>query len=419
MDVEQAFLSRVILDEATKDAVNARITLDFFNDPQWARVYEYVLDHWRKYSQPADEAVVAGNFPSYRWEPSGYAFDYLVDALRVRRAKAIGLDALNEAAALVGSSDAADTWKMIDTMQAAVMQVRIETAPPLDVDHVVHISELDDVLAERMDDPGYLRGISTGFKGVDYVTGGLQPEQLVVLIGLPKSLKSSVLLYMALEVQRQARSGLFVGFEMSNAEQRDRSASLLSGVALTKILNGTLNVREYREVMAAVKLREQMRPIIYSADLSNTMTVSGLQGKILEYGPDVLYVDSAYLMQSELPKVEQSSAAALTDVARSLKKLAQTQRIPIVVTTQASSTRSRAGKLNADSAMYTQAWRQSADILLGVERTEPDAPEDGEVAVMLKVLATRSGPRAETTIVWDWSKGRCIEIDPRGSTSGP
>jgi hypothetical protein len=141
--------------------------------------------------------------------------------------------------------------------------------------------------------------------------------------------------------------------------------------------------------------------------------VSGIQGKVMEYNPDVVFVDSAYLMQSELPKVEQSSPQALTDIARSLKKLAQTQRIPIVVTTQASSTRSRGGKLNADSAMYTQAWRQSADVLLGVERVEPDAPEDGEVSIMLRVLATRSGPRADTIIMWDWSKGRCLEIDPR------
>jgi replicative DNA helicase len=419
MDVEQAFLSRVILDEATKDAVNARITTEFFADDRWSRVYEYILDHWRKYSQAADEHVIAGNFPSYQWAPVSYSFDYLVDALRVRRAKSIYLDALNDAAALVSSPDAADTWKMGEIMQAATMQVRIETAPPLDIDHVSHITELDDVLMERMDDPGYLRGIRTGFKGIDYVTGGLQPEQLVVLIGLPKSLKSSVLLYIALKVQAQAKSGLFVGFEMSNAEQRDRSASLLSGVGLTKILNGTLTVGEHTDVMAAVRMREMMRPLIYSADLSNTMTVSGLQGKIMEYGPDVLFIDSAYLMQSELPKVTQGDASALTDVARSLKKLAQTQRIPIVVTTQASSTRSRGGKLNADSAMYTQAWRQSADVLLGVERVEPDAPEDGEVAVMIKVLATRSGPRAETTVVWDWSAGSCIEVGAKGVSSGP
>jgi len=409
MDVEQAFLSCVILDEATKDAVNARITVEFFNDPAWARVYEYILDHWRKYSQPADEHVIHGNFPSYRWDPVSYSFDYLVDALRVRRAKSIYLDALNDAAALVASADSADVWKMGDIMQAATMQARIETAPSLDMSHVAMTAELEDILYDRMEDPGYIRGIATGFRGIDYVTGGLQPEQLVVMIGLPKSLKSSVLLWMALEVQKQAKSGLFVGFEMSNYEQMMRRASLLSGVGLTRILNGDFGDKVRREIMLANRERDQMRRLDFTTDLSNTMTVSGLQGKILEYNPDVLYIDSAYLMHSELPKAEQGSAAALTDVARSLKKLAQAQRIPIVVTTQASQTKSRGGKLNADSAMYTQAWRQSADVLLGVERVDPEQPDDGEVTIMLKVLATRSGPRADTLVVWNWSQGRCDE----------
>lgn len=413
MDVEQEFLSCVILEERTKDAVNARVTLDFFSDAQWQRVYTYILDHWRKYSQSADEHVVHGNFPSYRWEPTSYSFDYLVDALRVRRAKSIYLDALNEAAALVGSSDEADVWKMGEIMSGAAMQARIETAPPLDMPHDAMTADLDEILHERMLDPGYLRGISTGFRGIDFVTGGLQPEQFVVLIGLPKSLKSSLLLQMALAVQAQARTGLFVGFEMSNSEQRDRRASLLSGVSLTKILNGTFLERERKEIMRANHARDLMASLVFSEDNTNNMTVSGLQGKLLEYNPDVLFVDSAYLMQSELPKVVQGDAAALTDVARSLKKLAQSQHIPIVATTQASQTRSRGGKLTAESPMYSQGWRQSADVLVGAERVDSDQPEEGEVTINLKVLATRSGPRAETLVVWDWSAGRCVEIDPK------
>jgi replicative DNA helicase len=418
MDVEREFLSYVVLNAATRSAVNARITPEFFNDPQWRRVYEYVLDHWRRFNQAADEHVVHGNFPSVRWEETSYPVEYLIDALRVRRAKAIVLDGLNEAAALVGSSDAADVWSMVDIMRDTVMKTRIETTGTLDVTHAEMEDELDQILIERMMDPGYLRGISTGFKGIDYVTGGLQPEQLVVLLGLPKSLKSSIALWMALEAQRAAKSVLFLGFEMNNGEQRDRAASLLSGVGLTKILNGTINERERKEIMAAWGMRRNMRDIVYSADMESGTTISGVQGKIMDYQPELVFVDSAYLMHSEVPKVEQGSAAALTDVARGLKRLAQSQQIPIVVTTQASQTRARGGKLSADSAMYTQAWRQSADVLLGVERINPDDPDDGEVHVCIKVLATRSGPRAETFVVWDYSKGLCVEV-PGANNASP
>jgi len=415
MDVEREFLSYVVLNAATRQAVAARITPEFFNDPAWRRVYEYTLEHWQKYSQAADEHVIAGNFPSYRWDSTEYSIEYLVDALRVRRAKAIALDGLNEAAALVGSSDAADVWQMLNIMSDTMSRARIETNGSYDQTHVDMEAELDEILLERMDNPGYLRGISTGFHGIDYVTGGLQPEQLVVLIGLPKSLKSSVLLWMALEAQRLAKKVLFAGFEMRNSEQRDRAASLLSGIGLTKILNGDLSERERKEIMAAWAMRRNMRDIHYVDDPGSAMTISGLQAKIMDYQPDVVFVDSAYLMQSELPKVTQGDAAALTDVARSLKRLAQSQKIPIVATTQASQTRSRGGKVNVDSGMYTQGWRQSADVYLGVERMNPDDPDDGEVHVCIKVLATRAGPRAETFVVWDWSRGLCVEVRPSAS----
>ena len=121
---------------------------------------------------------------------------------------------------------------------------------------------------------------------------------------------------------------------------------------------------------------------------------------------------------AHLPSSPPGSAQALTDIARELKKLAQSQKVPIVVTTQASQTRAKGGRLNAESAMYTQAWRQSADVMLGIERVDPDADDSGEVALRLKVLSSRSGTRAETMMAWDWNKGQVYEIDPRAIPAG-
>ena len=297
-----------------------------------------------------------------------------------------------------------------------MMRARVETAPALDMGFNAMGRQARLALDERILDPGYLRGISSGFQGIDYVTRGFQPEQFVVIIGLPKSLKSSLLLYMRLKAQEQVKTAMFLGFEMSNEEQQERISSLISHVSLTNILNGEVSLKEQNAVDLAWREREHMREPIMSTDMENAMTVSGVAGKVMEYQPDVVFIDAAYLMQAELPKVEQGSPQALTHIARELKKLAQAQKIPIVVTTQASQTRSRGGVLNAESAMYTQAWRQSADVMLGIERTEPEGNDSGEVVLKLKVLSSRSGPRAETLLVWDWNQGQVVEIDPRAMT---
>ena len=87
----------------------------------------------------------------------------------------------------------------------------------------------------------FLRGISTGFKGIDYVTGGFQPEQFVVLIGLPKSMKSSTLLTMAHERPRPGQVAAVHRFrDEQRGAERPARRRCYTGVGLTKILNGTV-----------------------------------------------------------------------------------------------------------------------------------------------------------------------------------
>jgi replicative DNA helicase len=415
VDVQQALLSKIIHDGDISWVVNARVTPEFFTDDRYRRVYEYLVSHWQKYGDSPSLAVTRNAFPSFDWPEFPESIDYFIDQLRRRRRKSIITEGLGQAATFLQQTATDplaldEVERVIDAMR---MQIRLETSPALDLD-LIHGAAMEVVYerwADRMTDPGYLRGISSGFKGIDYVTGGFQPEQFIVMIGLPKSLKSSILLYMAREAHRQAKIPLFVGFEMSNEEQIDRLGSIESGVGLTKILNGTMNMREYNTAVKAMRRLEAMRSFVLSVDLDSAMTVSGIQAKVMEIRPDVVFIDGAYMMQSEIPKVEPGSPQALTDIARALKRLAQNTKIPIVVTTQASITRARGGKLNPYSAMYTQAWQQSADVLLGTEREEQDGA-NGEVMVTVKVLNSRSGPRADTSVVWDWTKGSVVELDP-------
>jgi replicative DNA helicase len=414
MDHQLGLLSKIIHGTDMVTAINARVTLEFFTDDKYHRVYEYLQDHWRKYGTSADLAVVNSAFPSYEWPVFGQSIDYFIDSLRQRRKEVILMDTLATAALYVSEKDNPDRIDMLESIiREGLIKVRLETTPTHDVDFIQRAPEILARLAERSLDPGFLRGISTGVHGIDYVTGGLQAEQLVVVIGLPKAMKSSTLLYIATAIHRQGKTALFVGFEMSNEEQEDRLTSLYSKVGLTKVMNGTYNHREELRIEQALKLISHSPiPFITSVDMDSAMTVNGIQAKLMEYQPDAVLIDGAYLMQSELPKAEPGSAQALADIARGLKRLAQAQQIPIVVTTQATETRARGGKLTAASAMYTQAWRQSADVLLGVERVDPEAPDTGEVMVRFKVLASRAGPRAESMLAWDWSEGRMDELDP-------
>jgi replicative DNA helicase len=412
-DWQHRFLSSVILNQEIKEAVSAGITPAFLRDPQYATIYQYLIDHYNTYGSPPDEQVVSHAFPTQRWEPQGQPLSFLMDRIRSDRKLVLLMEGLSQAGNFVGQ-DKPD--EIESALQDALIQARTETSAALDADFTTSRAEIEEGLIERMDNPGRLRGISTGFNGIDFVTGGLQPEQYVVLMGTPKSYKSATLLAMARAVHQQGKVSLFVGFEMSNIEQQDRLVSLYSGVSLSKITSGRLNRREFEKVSEAMAMVEGMRPFIFSTDIRSATTVSGLQAKIQNYNPDVLFVDGAYLMQSELEKVEPGSAQALTNISRSLKRLAQAQKIPVVITTQASLTRSKGG-LSIGSAMYTQAWGQDCDVMMGVERVIPDKGEEepeelgGPVTVKFKVVESRSGPRKTVMLEWDWAHGDVSEID--------
>jgi replicative DNA helicase len=424
LDVQGAFLAKVILHQDLRRAVNARISEAHFTDDQYKRVFGYLLKHWKKYGTSPDLSVVQRAFPSMSWDDHPQPIDYFITALMDRRRNAVLIEGLNEAAAFVHDTDNPDATDQMEAMlKQTLLKAALESARTYDIDFVSeeHYGDVHELLEERWADPGYLRGVSTGFDGIDYVTGGLQPEHFVVLMGIPKSFKSATALAMAIRIHQQALRPLFIGFEMSNTEQTDRTLSLISGVSLTKIMNGTFSVAERKRIDVAHRGMLGMRSLLFSSDISSAMTVSGVQAKIQEMEPDVVIIDGAYMMQSEDSRFEPGSAQAITSVSRGLKRLAQASKIPIVVTTQASQTRSKGG-LHMGSAMYSQSWAQDADILLGVERIQSTTPGGsdpeneittaGPVQVKFRVIESRSGPRKNVILEWDWSGGSVEEIDP-------
>jgi replicative DNA helicase len=412
LDIQHALLSKAVLDADLVPLVDARITPAFFTDDTYRRVYEYLLQHWRDYGTSPDVEVVKRAFPGQRWLVYEQPIEYFIDQMRQRRKRTILTEGLSEAAGHMQASDEPDSVDLIEAaLQKALTRARLEVSATFDTDFTQSADAVDKMLTERAENPGHLRGISTGFHGIDYVTGGYQPEQLITIIGTPKSFKSSTLLYSAWQCHRQGHVPLFLGFEMSNSEQQDRLLSLLSGISLTRIMNGEYTEIERKAIVRAVKLRESMRPFILSSDITSATTVAGVQAKIQEYNPDVVFIDGAYLMDADNPDLMRGSPQALTETTRSLKRLGQRQRIAIVITTQALLARSGKG-LTMASPGYSSSFAQDSDVLLGTERDGDQDDSKAEVRVKFHVIASRSGPRRETFLEWDWSKGSVIEIDP-------
>lgn len=408
MDIEYLLLCSVTNDGNVSELIESALKPEFFNDAGHRAVYELILGHWKSYGSPAGFPEVQAAYPNFAEFVPDQPLRYYVERLKDRQLHRIGVRTLNEALLAVDSDGPFPGRELVELIRKAVQDAISEVPVGRDFDY---FSQFADTvlprLTERMTNPGYLRGIPTGFDSIDRVTGGLQPQQLVTLVGTPKSGKSTMLLNMALAAKRHGENVLFFTFEMTAEEQEDRLASLVSGVSLNKILSGTLSKVELEKITKEHRLRKSMQGLTIVSDSHSVTTVSAIQAKARHYRPSVVFVDGVYMMDDEQGEL-MGSPRALTNITRSLKRVAQNDNIPIVCTTQALLSRSKGG-VDLGSIGYSSSFGQDSDVVFA---SEPLTFGLGPNISKFKVIAQRSGPKVDTFVNIDWDQGLIEEMDP-------
>lgn len=402
MDIERLLISTCLRERELLPAVEARIQPGWFEDPDAQRVWEWILGYWREYSSVPTSGALKADFPTYRLIKSDEPLQFFIDELRARRRHFLLQGGLLEAIELI--QDDRDTPKALQVIQSAISLLSVETAADVDTNLVETWETRMSNYRDLRDLPDGLRGYPTGFESIDAAISGLQAQQLITLVGLPKSGKSTFLLKMAQSVHEHGEIPLFVGFEMSNHEQEARYDAMVAGIDHQRLLSGRLKDTEMARLEASLEERKGMHPFYLSSDVSSSQTLSGLAGKIEQYHPDVLFVDGVYMMMDEITG-EQNTPQSLTNITRGMKRLAQTKKIPIVQTTQALDWKvSKKKGLTSQGIGYSSSFLQDSDVLFGVESLEEDPN-----AKRLSVLDARSAPRMKVIVTWDWSTGDFTE----------
>lgn len=407
-DVQHACLTKIVVDGEILPFIESKIDTKFFSIHKHALVFDMVMEHYREYNDAPTADVIHRAYPMYVLDASAFpeTTEYYLHQLQDDRKLTILTDTTREQANRLGQTGPHMGADLETIMRSGLALAAHEVTQGRDTDLFLSSERILARLMARRDNPGYLRGITTGIDGLDRITGGFRDEQLITFIGTPKTGKSSMLLKMALEARLAGAPVLFLTFEMSTEEQEDRVVSLISGVSLTKILTGMFNPIEQKSIEQALRLKESLAGFTITSDLASALTLSGVQAKIQQYQPKVVFVDGVYLMDDETGNPK-GSPQALTSLTRGFKRLAQTRRLPIVISTQALLSRSGGGrKLQMDSVGYSSSFAQDSDVLLGTESNEHVS-----TLVKVKTIAQRSGPTGVVYMEFDWSQGLVQEID--------
>ena len=402
---EHLLISKVITDNEILPVIEAGVKSQHFS-AHWSDVWEWVVTYWREHN-----AV-----PSARAFSQEHANVSLVDASREQFSNLIEemlesyrhqklVETLATAVPMLNSNQ---TIEALHALTEGLQTASADVARLRDINLIENWEQRVQRYQLMKDTPNAIRGIPTGFGGLDRITSGLRPQQLITFVGEAKKGKSLITLIMANAVHTHGKVPLYISFEMSAEEQSARYDALISNISHTKIMRGDLTNAEIEHIRKTVSMRKNMHPFILSEDISSLTTVSAIAGKVQQHKPDLLVVDGVYLMDDEQGEPK-GSPQALTNITRSLKRLAQRFDIPIVGTTQVLSWKignRKSRQITAESIGYTSSFAQDSDLVVGVE-SDPDI----ENQAILRVVLARTAPKGEVRINWDWHNMDFSEVE--------
>lgn len=401
-DAARALLSKIVLERDITTALNAGIRVDWFEDDDARRVFTWMLDYFGRYQEAPTRQALKLEHPTYRLVRSEEPYEYYVDRFRHKRHFAILADTV------ITANEALEDDDVIGAQSAltqGLLQVGTEISILTDHDATAQWRERYDEYDELRTETWELTGIPTGFPAYDLITGGFHPEQFILIAAGPKQCKSWMMMKSAIAAQDFGKKVLFITFEMSLREQMARYDAMTCGLDSNRVLQRILTDKDMLKLKRGGRLRQHLPPFIVSADITATTTPSGLAGKIEEHQPDIVYIDGAYLMENE-QGAQPLTPQAYTSLSRSLKRLAQRIKRPVVGTMQALTGKmDKTRQVTLHSLGWSSSWSQDADLVLGVER-DATAP-----IIALRIVGGRNVSPTVVELHCNWKESQFDEYN--------
>lgn len=258
------------------------------------KLHAFVLKHLTRHSRaPSEEALVSGGFTVPQVVEDNVS--YYLDRLVARYAYNI----LNEATpAFAEAMRARDVPVAIEVFRSALGQCSGILSPNSYVNLAEGARIVSDDYEYAREHPG-LRGITLGWSVLDEATLGLQGGDLGLLVGRPGTGKTWLLIEMMYQAWRAGHSVALCSMEMSVLPMMRRFVARHCRINPNFIRAGQLSD------MGERKLREAITELGQTGSSVNFMAgdfkkdTGSLTEMIDQFDPDLMCVDSAYLLTAE------------------------------------------------------------------------------------------------------------------------
>jgi len=265
---------------------------------------------------------------------------------------------------------------------------------------------------------GSLRGISTGFRGLDNILAGLQKSDLIILASRPSLGKSALATDIARSVACNYKIpvGIF-SLEMSKDQIIDRLLAAEADIDLWKLRTGRLSDKgednDFERIQKALNILAEAPIFIDDAASSNILQMRAMARRLqADKGLGLLIVDYLQLMEST--NQNQSMVQQVTEISRALKGLAKELHIPVLAISQLS----RAVEQRTPSIPRLVDLRESgsieqdADVVLFIYREDRYKPNTERKNIADIIIAKhRNGPIGKVELYFDETRATFRDLE--------
>jgi replicative DNA helicase len=255
---------------------------------------------------------------------------------------------------------------------------------------------------------GEVIGTTTGLEGLDRLTTGLHPAELIVLAARPSQGKTALALNIALAAAGKGAAVGFFSLEMAAEQLALRLLCMTAGVPGDRVRSGFIAEDDWPKLGWALgKLSEAP---IYIDDTPN-MSIMDVRARARrmrsECGIQLLIVDYLQLMHAR--GRHESRQQEIAEISRSLKALARELEIPVLALSQLSrAVEARENRRPQLSDLRESgAIEQDADVVIFIYQ-DPKWAEDPSRRYEMELIVAkqRNGPTGPVPVIFHRQLGR-------------
>jgi replicative DNA helicase len=430
-EAEESVLGALMIDsDAITKVGDLLIPADFYV-PANTKIFQAILTLFEKH-QPIDILSVTARLreDNFLNDIGGSTYlTRLIDSVptsshiehyaKIVKEKKILRDLINTSAEITehAFSPSEDLEDILDGIEQKIFSISQRSV----TQRFVHIKEELQSAYERIErlhrGEGLLRGVSTGFQGIDNLLSGLQSADMIVLGARPSMGKTSFALDIAKHVAlKEGKPVAIFSLEMARDQVIDRLISSEAQVPMWKLRTGRVNDEtDFALIQNALDSLSRAPIFIDDSASPNILQMRSMARRLqMEQSLGLIVIDYLQLIQ---PRTNSDNIVQqITEISRGLKGLARELNVPVLALSQLSrASDQREVKIPRLSDLRDSgSIEQDADVVLFIYRKDRDkvtvAPEEENMAEII-VAKHRNGPLGSVKLKFDAEKASFRNID--------